>query len=290
MRTYPTTPAMGRATVAAMPPSTARSTARSRRRQPSAAVDVRSSSPTRRVRLTTCAMTTAAASTESAVTTHSAVTWKRTARRRAVAHDALRGVRVITVRQLVDRVHHVARVDARGQAGGHDRLHDPDVGMRAEERTGEHHLRRAVVEVGGRVRDTDERRGEGRHGRSLLSGVEVAGDLVLVVGAHLEPVADARAEALGEERRHRAVDGELVRVRRVHQSTFDGPPSDGVVVAGEGVRFEHQAAVAGDTRNDGTNTIDSIDSTPGSRATCSSRGWPLSWVMSRSGSPPKCRV
>ena len=44
-------------------------------------MDVRSSSPTRRVRLTTCAMTTAAASTESAVTTHSAVTWKRTARR-----------------------------------------------------------------------------------------------------------------------------------------------------------------------------------------------------------------
>ena len=75
--------------------------------------------------------------------------------------------------------------------------------------------------------------------------LEVACDLVLVDGAHLEPVADARAEALGEERRHRAVDGELVRVRKVHQSTFDGPPSDGVVVAGEGVRFEHQAAVAG---------------------------------------------
>ena len=76
-------------------------------------MDSRSSSLTRRVRLTTCAMTTAAASTQSAVTTHSAVTWKRTARRSAVAHDALRrGVRVATVRQLVDRVHDVARVDA----------------------------------------------------------------------------------------------------------------------------------------------------------------------------------
>ena len=32
---------------------------------------------------------------------------------------------------------------------------------------------------------------------------------------------------------------------RVHQTTFDGPPSDGVVVAGEGVRFGHQAAVPG---------------------------------------------
>ena len=44
-------------------------------------MDSRSSSLTRRDRLTTCATTTVAASTQSAVTTHSAVTWKRTARR-----------------------------------------------------------------------------------------------------------------------------------------------------------------------------------------------------------------
>ena len=84
------------------------------------------------------------------------------------------------------------------------------------------------------------------------------GDLVLVVGPHLEPVADARAEALGEERRHRAVDGELVRVPRVHQTTVDGPPSDGVVVAGEGVRFEHQTAVAG-RHEEGRHEHDRLD-------------------------------
>ena len=112
-------------------------------------MDSRSSSLTRRVRLTTCAMTTAAASTQSAVTTHSAVDLEAHGPPSAVAQaEALRrGVRIVTVRELVDRVHHLAGVDPRTQAGRDDRLHDPDVRMRAEERTGEHHLRGAVVEV-----------------------------------------------------------------------------------------------------------------------------------------------
>ena len=245
VRAYATSPAIGAAAMAAMPPSMARSTARSRRRQPRAAMDSRSSSLTRQ------------GSAHHLRDDHGRREHGERGdhpQRRcleahgppsAVAHDALRrGVRVATVRQLVDRVHHVATVHARGQVGGDDRLHDPDVGMRAEERTGEHHLRGAVVEVRGRLGDTDERRGERRHGRRR-GGVEVGGDLVLVVGQHLEPVAHACAEALGEERRHRAVDGELVRVRRVDETTVDDAPSHGVVVAGEGVRFEHQAAVAG---------------------------------------------
>ena len=111
VRAYATSPAIGAAAMAAMPPSTARSTARSRRRQPRAGhglallvADSQGSAHHLRD-------DHGRREHGDAVTTHSAVAWKRTARRAlSLTMRCGRGVRVVTVRQLVDRVHHVARV------------------------------------------------------------------------------------------------------------------------------------------------------------------------------------